>query len=106
MIELFKMGGILFMYLITLAFFLVMCFAILGTLKKSERLKSKVLTAGNLALGLGALGMAIGWFTAASVIEVKEVSTTIIAGGLKVSLITLMYGLIVYCISKIIHLLL
>lgn len=105
MIELFKMGGVLFMSLITLAFLLVMCFAVFGVIKKSESLKNKMLTAGNLALGLGALGTAIGWFTAASVFEVNEVSTAIIAGGLKVSLITLMYGLIVYCISKIIHLL-
>jgi len=106
MIELFKMGGVLFMSLITLALFAVIVFNIIGALKKSEVLKGKAQSAGNLALALGALGTAIGWFSAASVLEVTEVAPNIIAGGIKVSLISLMYGLLVYCISKIVHLLL
>jgi len=63
-----------------------------------------MLTTGNLALALDALGITIEWFSVAKVMEVNEVSTSIIAGSLKVSLITLMYGLVVYCISKIVHL--
>ena len=105
MIELFEMGGTLFMTLITLALLAVIGFTIFGVLNGKPNLKDKMITAGNLALALGVLGTVIGWFGAAEVIEkATAVSSQLLGGGLKVSLITLMYGLAVYCFSRLIRL--
>jgi len=57
---------------------------------------------GTLGLVVGILGQLIGLFSAFSTIEAgMEISPAILAGGLKVSMITTLYGLLIY----IIHLL-
>ncbi len=53
---------------------------------------------GTLGLVVGIFGQLIGLFSAFSVMEVSQVSPTILAGGLKVSLITTLYGLLIYII--------
>ena len=58
------------------------------------------------ALAFGFLGQLIGLLGAFEAIEAGGVSQSILAGGLKVSSITSIYGLLIYCISLIIRILL
>ena len=52
---------------------------------------------GTLGLVVGVLGQLIGLFSAFSVIETSQgISPTMLASGLKVSMITTLYGLIIY----------
>lgn len=62
---------------------------------------------GLAALAFGFLGQLIGLLGAFEAIEaVGGVSQSLLAGGLKVSSITSIYGLLIYCISLIIRILL
>lgn len=55
---------------------------------------------GLLALVTGVFGQVIGLFQAFQAIEeIKEVSPALLAGGLKVSSITTIYGFIIYILS-------
>ena len=57
---------------------------------------------GLLALVVGILGQLIGLFSAFQAIEeAGSVSSGIVAGGLKISSITTMYGLTIYAISLV-----
>lgn len=59
---------------------------------------------GLLALAIGALGQIIGLYGAFKGIEeMGEVSQQMMAGGLKVSSITTIYGLIIYIISLVLR---
>jgi hypothetical protein len=92
----FMMGGPLFMGILTLvgvamlvAFFLK---------------KNVVKQLGLLALAVGVLGQMIGLFGAFEAIEsVGGVSQPMLAGGLKVSSITTIYGLLIYVISLLLR---
>ena len=108
MIELFVMGGPLFMGLITL----ILMAGITMTIFTFVRLKSTgeftvqhlsmpdlIRHIGILALVVGFLGQMIGLFSAFQAIEqVGTVSPALLAGGLKVSSITTIYGIISFCI--------
>ncbi|MDG2342095.1 MAG: MotA/TolQ/ExbB proton channel family protein [Cytophagales bacterium] len=97
MIELFLQGGVLFMSIITI--FLVMVG--LSFYTHSDKLK----TYGSLALSSGVLGSFIGLYSAFMTIqEVGNVSPSVFAGGLRVALICTLYGLLVYVISRVLHL--
>ena len=62
----------------------------------------KLKTYGNLALASGILGSFIGIYSALGVIEqVGNVSQAILAGGFRVAFISLMYGVIVYIVSRL-----
>ena len=62
---------------------------------------------GLAALTFGFLGQLIGLLGAFEAIEAAGgVSQSMLAGGLKVSSITSIYGLLIYCISLIIRILL
>ena len=111
MLDLFYMGGPLFMGILTLVFLLLITFTIqiiLQTTRKKvvkhekiNRLKS----IGLLALVIGVLGQLIGLFSAfQSIEEMGSVSQHVLMGGLKVSSITTIYGLIIYLISILIGL--
>ena len=92
----FMMGGPLFMGILTLvgvamlvAFFLK---------------KNAVKQLGLLALAVGVLGQMIGLFGAFEAIEsAGGVSQPMLAGGLKVSSITTIYGLLIYVISLLLR---
>ena len=57
-------------------------------------------TAGAIALVTGILGQMVGLYSALTVIEAAaDISPTILAGGLKVSMITPIYGMIIFLIS-------
>lgn len=106
MIELFQMGGLLFMSILTIELGLVVFFAIKGFVK-NENTASRVKSAGLLAVVTGILGQLIGLFQAFEAIsQAGTVSPAILAGGLKVSMITTIYGIIIYLIAILISLVL
>lgn len=104
MIELFQMGGMLFMSILTIElgaviFFGAKCFI------DNEQNTGKIKSAGLLAAITGILGQLIGLFDAFDAIsQVGTVSPAILAGGFKVSMITTIYGIIIYLIAIIISL--
>ena len=91
----FMMGGPLFMSILTLILILLIGAAIL---------KKEVKEIGLLALAFGFLGQLIGLMGAFEGIEAMGgVSQSVFAGGLKVSSITSIYGMLIYTIGLIIQ---
>jgi len=79
-----------------ISFFLLMTF--ISFYLHNDKLK----TYGNLALASGILGSFIGIYSALGVIQqVGNVSQAILADGFKVSFISLIYGIIVYIVSRL-----
>ena len=75
-----------------------------GKLKKPEDITRKIASVrqvGLFGLIIGILGQLIGLFSAFQAIELGQVdvSPTILASGFKVSMITTMYGLLIYAIA-------
>ena len=92
----FMMGGPLFMGILTLVGIAVLVAFFLK--------KNAVKQLGLLALAVGVLGQMIGLFGAFEAIEsVGGVSQPMLAGGLKVSSITTIYGLLIYVISLLLR---
>ena len=92
----FMMGGPLFMFFLTLL--------LIGVIYAALQRKAILKEFGLAALAFGFLGQLIGLLGAFEAIEVAGgVSQSILAGGLKVSSITSIYGLLIYCISLIIR---
>ena len=105
MIELFQMGGMLFMSLLTL----LLIGVVIATLKywgkvgDDQKELDLIKSLGLLALVIGILGQMIGLFDAFEAIQqMGSVSPAMLAGGLKVSSITSIYGVIIYAVSLII----
>jgi len=95
MIDLFMMGGPLFMGILTVFFLLMIVAAVRNSGEKEL---------GLLALAVGFLGQLIGLFGAFEGIEqMGGVSQAMLAGGLKVSSITSIYGLLIYIVSLLIQ---
>ncbi len=100
MFNLFYMGGPLFMSILTLILIAVIILFIGAWLRKTtgELIKE----AGLLGLVIGILGQLIGLFSAFQGIETMgNVSPAMLAGGLKVSMITTVYGMLIYIIALI-----
>ena len=92
MIDLFFQGGVITMSLLTL----LLVSVVITSFKKNELTKSL----GLLAFIVGLLSAILGLYSAFSVIEqVGNVAPTILSGGIKIALINLIYGLIIYVIS-------
>lgn len=95
MLDYFIMGGPLFMGILTLILLLM----IYGAVRKRY-----VKELGLLALAVGFMGQLLGLFGAFEGIEqMGGVSQPILAGGLKVSSITSVYGLLIYIVSLVIQ---
>ena len=94
MLDLYYEGGVLFMSIIS--FFLLMI--LISFYLHNDKLK----TYGNLALASGILGSFIGFYSALDAIQqVGNVSQAILADGFKVAFISLIYGIIVYIVSRL-----
>lgn len=94
------MGGTLFMSLISIAQIVMFLGIVLDLSRKKGR--HLVREAGMLALAIGVLGQLIGLFDAFKAIEAMGgVSAAMLAGGLKVSSVTTIYGLIGFIISRL-----
>ncbi len=97
MLDLFYQGGSLFMTILTIL--------LLGVIVSFWKFPEWIKEIGLLALSIGILGQIIGLYGAFQGIEqMGQVSQQIMAGGLKVSSITTMYGLLIYIISLILRL--
>lgn len=106
MLELFMMGGPLFMGILTLVLIgMVAC--VIRYVMAAEQTQDKldlIRSFGLLATIIGILGQLIGLFDALKSIEqVGQVAPGMLAGGLKISMITTLYGLLIYMISMIIY---
>ena len=115
MFELFYMGGPLFMSILTLIFLAMLVTAVInfvsfrnGQLEPNNNSFRKIgyiKQIGLFALIVGVLGQLIGLFSAFEYIEqAGSVSPEMLAGGIKVSMITTLYGLIICTISYLIWL--
>ena len=115
MIELFYMGGPLFMGMLTIVLLSAIVIAIRnakyifgGAQQDISRIKNRIgyiRSLGLLAVVIGFLGQLIGLYSAFQYIEAgSEISPAMLAGGLKVSSITTIYGLIIFVICYLIWL--
>lgn len=106
MIELFQMGGLFFMTILTIEFALILFFVAKQLLGHTSQIAT-VKGIGLLAIITGVLGQLIGLFSAFEAIQnMGSVSPALLAGGLKVSMITTIYGAMIYLVSVILGLLL
>ena len=104
----FLEGGALFMSLILICLLTSIFFTIksLLNLKKNVEISKKMIKhiddSGSLGLGLGVMGSFIGLITAFDAIEATGgAEPSILAGGLKVALLSTLFGLFTYSISKL-----
>jgi hypothetical protein len=111
--NLFYMGGPLFMSILSILFFAMAAWYIyhMIVIFNSRRLSSDTAfrrigygkSIGLFALITGILGQLIGLYDAFSAIEkAGDISPAMVYGGLKVSMITTLYGITIYLISIII----
>lgn len=107
MFKLFSQGGPLFMGILTLILLALIAVFVLSLLKEGdENQLSKSLqwikSIGTLGLVVGILGQLIGLYSAFSVMETSQgISPSILAGGLKVSLITTLYGMLIFIVHLV-----
>ena len=97
-------GGPGFMYVILLLLILILVLIVKGFLEKGNNPKTLSLigSIGLFTVVWGFLGQTIGLIQAFGVIEqVGDVSMSVIAGGLKVSLLPPVFGLIVFLIARL-----
>ena len=95
MLDYFMMGGPLFMGILTVILLLMIYAAMRNGCVKEL---------GLLALAVGFLGQLLGLFGAFEGIEqMGGVSQAMLAGGLKVSSITSIYGLLIYIVGLLIQ---
>jgi len=118
MLELFYQGGLLFMSILTLIFLTMPIVAFKKGLsvfgKDSSKSKSElreginyIKAIGLFALIIGVLGQLIGLYSAFATLEGgTSISSPVMAGGLRVSMITTLYGWLIYIVSYLIWLLL
>lgn len=108
LVQRFYEGGPFFMSLILICFILAFVFLGFGffNLKKNSN-KSKKITslasdASVLGLVFGFLGSTIGMITAFDAIEsIGDINTGMMAGGLKVSFLTTVFGCITFILPRI-----
>ncbi len=104
MFKLFLQGGPLFMGILTLILLSLLAVFVMSVLKKGDEKQLNqsiqwLKSIGTLGLVVGILGQLIGLYSAFSVMETTGgISPAILAGGLKVSLVTTLYGLLIYII--------
>jgi len=108
--KLFYMGGPLFMGILTLILICMVAWAIYhvfpvltGKEINLSKIKSKlghIKTIGTFGLVTGILGQLVGLYAAFSAIEqAGEVKQAMLAGGLKVSMICNIYGVLIFLFS-------
>ncbi|WP_345168145.1 MotA/TolQ/ExbB proton channel family protein [Algibacter aquimarinus] len=104
----FMEGGPLFMSLILICLLLALAFVVMGFINlKKDVLKSKKMTSlasdtSILGLVFGFLGSIIGMITAFDAIEaIGDVSQGMMAGGLKVSFLTTVFGAVTFILPRI-----
>ena len=104
----FLEGGVLFMSLILICLLMSIFFTVKSILKiKTDKEASKktlkhINDSGTLGLALGVTGAFIGLISAFDVLEASGgAEPAIIAGGLKVALLSPLFGLLTFSFSKL-----
>jgi len=111
-IELHYMGGPLFMSILSFLFLIVIVLAgrkayqLFMVIPESDKSKKRglpeILQVGTFALFFGVLGQVIGLFDAFKAMEgMESIGLPLLAGGLKVSTITTLWGSMIFGISGI-----
>ncbi|WP_422360424.1 MotA/TolQ/ExbB proton channel family protein [Reichenbachiella sp.] len=102
MIDLLFEGGILFMSILTITLSVSLGLSIFHLIKKTQEESQLALikSIGLFALVFGILGQFIGLYGALQHIsQVESVSSAMLAGGIRVSSITSIYGMIIFVVS-------
>ena len=97
-------GGPVFTYPTFAILIIVLIMIVRGLIKSGNQRKtiSLISSLGAIALAWGFLGQIIGMIGAFDAIEAVEgVSMGIMAGGLKISLLSPLFGLVVFIISRL-----
>lgn len=111
--DLFYQGGPLFMgvlsilFIVMIAFFAYSIFKYDNGVNKEQALRniSNVKSIGLFALVFGILGQLIGLYTGLSVIEqAGNISPSLLSQGIKISMISTMYGLLIFAVSIVLSL--
>lgn len=104
----FMEGGALFMSLVLICLLISIYFTIKSILniktniEISKKMLKHIKDSGSLGLTLGVMGAFIGLITAFDVLEATgEANPSIIAGGLKVALLSPLFGLFTFSVSKL-----
>ena len=104
----FLEGGALFMSLILICLLVSIFFTVKSilNLKTNNEVSTKMLKhisdSGTLGLALGVMSAFLGLITAFDVLEASgEAEPAIIAGGLKVALLSPLFGLFTFSVSKL-----
>lgn len=111
-IEMHYMGGMLFMSILSFLLLIVLVltgwkiFQFFLAIPASERSKKRglpeILQVGTFALFVGILGQVIGLFDAFKAMEgMESIPLPLLAGGLKVSTITTLWGSTIFAISAL-----
>lgn len=105
LIQLFFEGGTLFMSLI-LIFLLVVAFHTIATFMQPDQNRDaairKIQASGTIALALGVGGTLIGIISALEFIsQAGSVAPSIMAGGLRVALLSSVFGLLTFALSRL-----
>lgn len=111
MIEFYNDGGVFFMGLLSVIVAIIIIISIINVIiifrgKNKNFLQNRkrinnIKSIGFFALVIGLIGQLIGLFSAFKAIEIGsiEISTTIILNGIKVSMITTIYGFAIFSLS-------
>lgn len=106
------MGGIQFMSVLFLVLIAVIILAVIGFIQAYSKQNPNLPRLTNIVLAIrflggfapvwGILGQGVGMYEACDAIqEMGDVSPAMLAGGFQVSMITVLYGLIIFLISRI-----
>lgn len=118
MFDLFLMGGPLFMGVLSLIFVVMLIVATTNGVQVFKKRETNsnynkqklgyIKSVGLFALVIGILGQLIGLFSAFEAMEVGNVSISpaMLYGGFKVSMISTIYGMLIYATSIILWLIL
>ena len=104
----FLEGGVLFMSLILICLLISIFYTVKSILKiktdkeASKKILKHISDSGTLGLALGVMGAFIGLVSAFDVLEATGAAEpSIIAGGLKVALLSPLFGLFTFSVSKL-----
>jgi hypothetical protein len=106
------MGGIQFMSVLFLILLSVIILSVIGFIQAYGKQSPNLPRLNNIILAIrflggfapvwGILGQGIGVYSACVAIqEIQDVSPALLAGGFQVSMITALYGLIIFLVSRI-----
>ena len=104
----FMEGGALFMSLVLICLLISFYFTVKSVfniktnIEISRKMLKHIKDSGSLGLALGVMGSFIGLITAFDVIEATGgAEPTILSGGLKVALLSTLFGLFTFSVSKL-----